>query len=326
MRLSSLICIALLAILLTAGGALCLVPDGSSGALPALFSGKLPPFERQLLLELRLPRLIMSFCAGALLASSGAAIQARFQNPLAEPSLVGISGGAALAAALALQYGLSVTWVSLLAFAGGLAALALTCLMSRQHQDSERLILAGIAVNALFGSLLTLLISTLPDGSLRTITFWLMGSFSNAEWAQAKLFLLACPALVVLLYREWRLLNALQLGAQGAFHLGFDGRRGGSRVVLLAALATALVVSNCGMVGFIGLMAPHLARQVVGNHARRLLIAAPLLGGWLAMLADWLAHAMLFPAELPVGVITSLAGAPFFLWLLWKSGQRSKHA
>jgi len=326
MRLPSLLILLLLAIALTAGGALWLVPDGTHTPLLSLFNGQMPAFERQLLLELRLPRLIVSFCAGALLASAGAAIQARFQNPLAEPSLVGISGGAALAAALALQYSLSVGWVSLLAFGGGLGALGLTCLMSRQHQDSERLILAGIAVNALFGSLLTLLISTLPDGSLRTITFWLMGSFANAEWPQAQLFLLACPLLAGLLYREWRLLNAMQLGRQGAFHLGFDLSHGGSRVVLLAALATALVVSNCGMVGFVGLMAPHLARQVVGNHAKRLLIAAPLVGGWLAMLADWLAHAMLFPAELPVGVITSLAGAPFFLWLLWNSGKRGFHA
>jgi iron complex transport system permease protein len=325
MRLSSLVLALLLAILLTAIAALFLLPDGQHATWQALFSSS-PSLERQLFLELRLPRLILSFCAGTLLASSGAAIQARFQNPLAEPSLVGISGGAALAAALALQYNLPGFWVSLLAFSGGLLALALTCLMSRQHQDGERLILAGIAVNALFGSLLTLLITTLPDGSLRTITFWLMGSFANAEWSQTRLLMLATPLLTILLYREWRLLNAMQLGAQGAFHLGFNIRQGGLRVVLLAALATALVVSNCGMLGFIGLMAPHLARQVIGNNARRLLIAAPLCGGLLAMLADWLAHSLLFPAELPVGVITSLAGAPFFLWLLWNSGKRGAHA
>jgi iron complex transport system permease protein len=326
MRHSPLLILLLLAIILTAGSALYLVPDGSHTSPLMLICGHIPPFERQLLLELRLPRLAVSFCAGALLASAGAAIQARFQNPLAEPSLVGISGGAALAAAVSLQLGLSVFWVSATAFSGGLLALGLSCLMSRGQQGSERLILAGIAVNALFGSLLTLLISTLPDSSLRTITFWLMGSFANADWGQARLFILMTPLLSWLLYREWPLLNALQLGRAEAFHLGFDVKKGSLYIVLLAALASTLVVSSCGMLGFIGLMAPHLTRQLIGSHARRLLIGAPLLGGWLAMLADWVAHAALFPAELPVGVITSLAGAPFFLYLLWRSGKRGQDA
>jgi iron complex transport system permease protein len=316
----------LLAVLLTASGALWLAPDGWHAARGDMLPLPPPGLESQLLYQLRLPRLLLSFLSGALLACSGCAIQARFQNPLAEPGLVGISGGAALAAALALQLALPPLWVSLLAFAGGLLALGLTSLMARHAGSAASLILAGIAVNALFGSLLTLLISTLPDGSLRTITFWLMGSFANAEWPQTRIFLLATPVLWGLLYREWRLLNALQLGGHTAFHLGFDARRGGARVVLLAALATALVVSNCGMVGFVGLMAPHLARQLVGNHSRRLLLVAPLFGGWLAMLADWLAHALLYPAELPVGVITSLAGAPFFLCLLWRNSQRPDHA
>ncbi|BEV70643.1 MULTISPECIES: iron ABC transporter permease [unclassified Paludibacterium] len=326
MRLLSLVLLLATVILLTVAAALCLTPDGHPAPVLTLLTGTLPDIERQLLWQLQLPRQILAFLAGALLAAAGSAIQARFQNPLAEPGLVGISGGAALSAALALQFALPVPLVSLLAFLGGLGALGLTCLMSRNAADGERLILAGIAVNAVFGSLLTLLITTLPDGSLRTITFWLMGSFANADWNQARLFLLTAPLLIWLLFREWRLLNALQLGAPTAFHLGFDVRRGGLRVILLAAMATALVVSTCGMVGFIGLMAPHLARQFIGSHARRLLIAAPLMGGWLALLADWLAHSVLYPVELPVGVITSLAGAPFFLWLLWQNSQRRPHA
>lgn len=326
MRLLSLVLLLTAAIIVTAVSALCLAPDGGGMGLLSLLHGTLPALDRQLLFELRLPRQVLSFCAGALLASAGAAIQARFQNPLTEPSLVGISGGAALSAALALQWALPIVLVSSLAFVGGLGGLALTWLMSRRAEHSERLVLAGLAVNAIFGSLLTLQISTLPDGSLRTITFWLMGSFSNADWSQARILLLAAPVLVLLLYREWRLLNALQLGSQTAFHLGFDARAGGRRVVVLAALAASLVVSVCGMVTFIGLMAPHLARQLVGSHARRLLVLAPLMGGLLALLADAVAHSLLYPSELPVGVITSLAGAPFFLWLLWKNGKEEAHA
>lgn len=326
MRTALLVLLLTAATLVTAVLALSLAPDNGSLRLLPLLSGTLPDLERQLLVELRLPRQILAFCAGALLASAGTAIQARFQNPLAEPSLVGISGGAALAAALALQWALPVPVVSALAFAGGVAGLALTWMLSRRAAHGERLILAGLAVNAILGSLLTLLISTLPDGSLRTITFWLMGSFANADWRAARLFLVAAPLLILLLYRDWRLLNALQLGTRSAFHLGFDTRRGGWRVVLYAALAASLVVSTCGMVAFIGLMAPHLARQMVGSHTRRLLATAPLIGGWLALLADTAAQTLLYPAELPVGVITSLTGAPFFLWLLWKSGKEGTHA
>ncbi|WP_051229111.1 FecCD family ABC transporter permease [Paludibacterium yongneupense] len=282
-------------------------------------SGRVPPIEHELLWQLRLPRVLLAFCAGALLASAGAAIQARFHNPLAEPGLIGINGGAALAAALALQLGLPTPLVSLSAFGGGLLALSLTRLMSRSTRNAARLILAGVAVNAVFGSLLTLLICTLPDGSLRTITFWLMGSFAQAEWPLVRLCLLAAPVLCLLLYREWRLLNALQLGEEAAWHMGFNVRRGAWRVVVLSALACSLVVSSCGMVGFIGLMAPHLVRQCIGGHSRRLLLLAPLAGGWLALGADWLARSAIYPAELPVGVITSLTGAPFFLWLLWRN-------
>lgn len=191
-------------------------------------------------------------------------------------------------------------------------------------QDGNRLILSGLAVSTLLGSLLTLLITMLPDGSLRIVTFWLMGSFASVEWPQALLMLLAAPLVWLALFRQWRFLNALQLGESTAFHLGFAVRRLEWRIVMLAALATGLVVSGCGMIGFIGLMAPHLARQLLGSDSRRLLLAAPLLGAWLAVSSDWLARGLLAPAELPVGVITSLLGAPFFLWLLRR--QERRHA
>ena len=308
-----------LGLLLTALVSLFYSPAAGAPTAGDWLSGRVPAIERDLLWQLRLPRVLLAFCAGALLASAGTAIQARFHNPLAEPGLIGINGGSALGAALALQLGLPAPLVSLAAFGGGLLALGLTRLMSRPSRDGARLILAGVAVNAVFGSLLTLLICTLPDGSLRTITFGLMGSFAQAEWPLVRLCLFATPLLCLLLFREWRLLNALQLGEESAWHMGFNVRHGAWRVVLLSALACGLVVSSCGMVGFIGLMAPHLVRQCVGGHARRLLLLAPLAGGWLALAADALARGALYPAELPVGVITSLTGAPFFLWLLWRN-------
>ncbi|POZ60905.1 FecCD family ABC transporter permease [Chromobacterium alticapitis] len=282
-----------------------------------------PPLEWQLLLELRLPRLLASACAGALLASAGAAVQARFRNPLAEPGLIGINSGGALAAALALSLGAGLYGVAAAGFVGGLSSLLLIRLLG-SDRDGNRLILSGLAVSTLLGSLLTLLITTLPDGSLRVVTFWLMGSFASLEWPQTLILLLATPLVWLGLHSNWRFLNALQLGEGAAFYLGFPVRRREWAVILLAALAAGLVVANCGMIGFVGLMAPHLARQLVGGDARRLLLTAPLLGAWLSLGSDWLAQSLLAPAELPVGVITSLLGAPFFLWLLRQ--QERRHA
>lgn len=311
----SLLCQCLLAaLLLTCLGSLL----HGSGIVWAMLHGNqtLPALQLQLLLQLRLPRLLVAICSGMLLSSAGAAIQARFRNPLAEPGLLGIYSGAALAAALALSLGASILPVSLAGFAGSLLTLWLIRLLASPNGNGSRLILSGVAISALLGSLLTLLITTLPDGALRSITFWLMGSFANAEWPQAWLLLLATPLVWLGLFRHWRLLNALQLGEAAAFHLGFDIRRGAWLVVCLASIAAGVVVSSCGMIGFVGLLAPHLTRLLTGSDARRLLLAAPLLGAWLTVSADWLARSLLAPAELPVGVITSLLGAPFFLWLL----------
>ncbi|HJV07515.1 MAG TPA: iron ABC transporter permease [Chromobacteriaceae bacterium] len=302
-----------------------LLSGSELSASSVLFGQPWPALEQTLLLQLRLPRLLLALSAGALLATAGAAVQARFRNPLAEPGLVGINSGAALAAALAIHAGGGMLMVSLAAFVGGMLALWGVRLLGQAHQGGSRLILAGLAISTLLGSLLTLLISTLPDGSLRTVTFWLMGSFANADWPTTTLLLGAMPLIWLALFRQWRFLNALQLGESAAFHLGFAVQREEWRIVLLAAMAAGLVVSGCGMVGFVGLMAPHIARQLVGGDARRLLQVAPLLGALLTVLADWAAHSLLAPAELPVGIITSLIGAPFFLWLLHRLPAGASH-
>jgi len=304
----------LLALLLT--GILSLLQGSDLNLAGLLSASPLPALESSLLLQLRLPRLLMALCAGILLSGAGTAIQARFRNPLAEPGLLGVYSGAALAAALALSLGGAMLSVSICAFAGSLLALLLLQLLATRQRDSARLILAGVAISALLGSLLTLLITTLPDGALRSVTFWLMGSFATAEWPQTAVLLLACPLVWFGLFRQWRLLNALQLGDATAYHLGFDVWRGQWKVLALASLGSSLVVSCCGTIGFVGLLAPQLARLLVGSDSRRLLLLSPLLGGWLTISADWPARSLLAPAELPVGVITSLLGAPFFLWLL----------
>jgi iron complex transport system permease protein len=309
----ALITLILLTLALFAG----LLLDAPLGhALPGLFGQTHDPLAHQLLLELRLPRVLSAATGGALLACAGAAIQFQFRNALAEPGLIGVSGGAALAAALALEAGLTGGMVAVAAFGGGVTALWLAWRLAGPNSPASQLILAGVAINALTGSLLTLLIATLPDGSLRTVTFWLMGSFASVDWRQATLLLLALPPIWILLWRRWRYLNLLQLGDAATFHAGYPLRRERRIVVALAALAASLVVANCGMIGFVGLMAPHLARLLTGADARRVLLLSPLLGALLAVVADTVSRLAIAPSELPVGVITSLAGAPFFLWLL----------
>ncbi|TCP14539.1 iron complex transport system permease protein [Crenobacter luteus] len=276
----------------------------------------------ELLHTLRVPRVLAAAGAGALLATAGSAVQLLFRNPLAEPGLIGVSGGAALAAALGLSVGAGAIAVAGSAFAGGLGALLIARQLCGRDVSGSRLILAGVAVNALAGSLLTLLIATLPDGDLRNVTFWLMGSFAAMDWAGAAGLLAAIAPVWLLLRLQASFLNALQLGEAAAFHVGFAVARRLQGVAVLAALATALVVSAVGMIGFVGLLAPHLARLLVGAESRRLMTLAPLLGALLTVLADWVARLALAPAELPVGVVTSLIGAPFFLWLLNKQGGR----
>lgn len=328
-RLASSLTAWLIALILTVG--LALNFDGVSSpldSLAALFS--LPgydPLLHELITGLRLPRVLAAGISGALLSIAGAGIQLLFRNPLAEPGLIGVSGGAALAAALALNFGLSMGPVTIIAFGGGIAALWLARRLCGADLAGSRLILAGVAVNALASSLLMLLISTLSDGSLRTITFWLMGSFAATDWTHAGMMLAVAVPVWLLLRAQAPFLNTLQVGESAAFHSGFEVGRGLIYVALLAALATALVVSSVGMIGFVGLLGPHIARLVVGAEARRLLALSPLVGALIAVLADWMARLVLAPAELPVGVITSLIGAPFFLWLLNRHGQRShEHA
>ncbi|AXK40472.1 iron ABC transporter permease [Crenobacter cavernae] len=304
---------------LTLAALLSLLVDGSdaSANVRALFA--LPGHDAwlaELLHTLRLPRVLAAAGAGALLATAGATVQLLFRNPLAEPGLIGVSGGAALAAAIGLSLGAGALTLTGFAFVGGLGALLLARQLCGRDLSGSRLILAGVAVNSLTVSLLTLLIATLPDGPLRSVTFWLMGSFAAMDWPGAAAMLAAMLPVWLLLRRQADFLNALQFGEAAAFHVGFAVSRRLQLAAMLAALATALVVSSVGMIGFVGLLAPHLARLISGGEARRLMTLSPVLGALVAVLADWISRLVLAPAELPVGVVTSLIGAPFFLWLL----------
>lgn len=271
--------------------------------------------------DLRLPRLLLGTLAGAGLAVAGAVWQGVLRNPLADPYLIGASAGAAVGGALALLFGVGagVSWaLPLQAFIGSVAAVALVYRLASQAErplSVERLLLAGVAVSSFLSAVLTAA-SVLRSESYTQLYLWLVGSLSGRGWEHLTL---AAPyvlvALVALLFYLPRL-NLMQLGQETAHSLGLDVRRDPRAVIAWASLLTAAVVAVCGMIGFVGLVIPHIARLLVGPDLRRLVPVAAVLGALLLNLADLAARTLWAPMELPVGVLTALIGAPFFLFLL----------
>ena len=288
--------------------------------LSALASGRaddVPPILRQVLLEIRLPRVIFSAVAGAALAVTGVAMQALFRNPLAEPGLVGISSGGALGAVAAIVLTAGGFFViASAAFAGSLAATLLAYLLGRRHPGMAGLLLAGIAVNAIAGSAIGLLTYTADDRQLRDLTFWSLGSLAGGTWQIVGFLGPWTLALLAWLCMQWKALNALLLGEREAAHLGYALKPLRRRLMVVIALVIGPLVAVTGGIGFVGLVVPHLVRMVLGAHHRYCLLVSAVGGALLLVLADWLARIVVVPAELPIGLVTSLVGGPFFLWLL----------
>jgi iron complex transport system permease protein len=285
-------------------------------------------------LNLRLPRTLLGLMVGAGLAVSGALMQGLFRNPLADPALVGVSAGAGLAAAAVIVLGDrvlaalsipgSMPYLALpaAAFLGGLATTyGLYRVAARSGRISvATMLLAGIALAALTGALTGLLVFASNDRQLRDLTFWSLGSLSGATWTKVAT---STPAILPILLTVpflGRGLNALVLGEAEAFHLGIAVERLKRIVIVLVALAVGAGVAAAGVIGFVGLVVPHVLRLLIGPEHRRLLPACALLGGALLVLADIIARLVVAPAELPIGIVTAIVGAPVFLWLLLGRG------
>lgn len=288
--------------------------------MPALLFGDPVPDDalwRNVLIDIRLPRVLFAMVAGAALAVSGAAMQALFRNPLAEPGLIGISAGGSLGAVAAIVLTSGGFWVlAPAAFAGSLLATFCAYTLGRRVPGMAGLLLAGIAINAVAGAMIGLFTFVANDAQLRDLTFWTMGSLAGANWALLAFLGPWVLAMSWWLMRQWRVMNALLLGEREAQHLGYALKRVRAQLVLACALIVGPLVAATGGIGFVGLVVPHLVRMTLGaNH--RWLLPACVLGGALALtLADWLARVVVVPAELPIGLVTSLVGGPFFLWLL----------
>ena len=271
--------------------------------------------------DIRLPRAVLAALVGSALAVAGAALQAVFRNPLAEPRVIGVANGAAVGAVAAIVLGVEVVGiytVPLAAFVAGLAATGVVFLVATQGNRTETvtLLLAGIAVEVSAAAGTGLLIFLADDQQLRDIVFWTLGSLAGATWTQIAAIgppiVLATIGLCVLA----RDLDLLALGDREAGHLGVRVGQVRGLVVVLAALATGAAVAVAGVVGFVGLVVPHIVRLALGPEHRRLIPASALGGAALLLVADLVARTLVVPRELPLGVVTALVGGPYFLWLI----------
>lgn len=284
--------------------------------------GRIEDARDSLLLgQIRLPRTLLAALVGGALGVSGAATQGLFRNPLADPSLIGISMGAALGAVGTITLVHLSSRAMLLPAASFASGLATVCLvwrigMAGGRRDTGTLLLAGIAVNALAGALTGLLIYGSDDRQLREATFWSMGSLAGASWSHVGILALCVALALLLLLPPARALDAMLLGEREAAHLGIRTTMLKRRMVLGVALAVGASVAMSGLIGFVGLIVPHLVRLMCGPGHRLLMPASALLGATLLVGADCLARILVAPAELPIGLLTSLVGSPFFLWLL----------
>jgi iron complex transport system permease protein len=270
--------------------------------------------------NLRVPRVLLAFMVGGGLGVSGAALQALVRNPLAEPYLLGLSGGAGLGAVVAIGLRIPSPWaIPIAAFAGAMLAVALVyrlSLVDGRRLDPRILLLAGVVVGAFATALMSAIIVLSDAVQLRNAFLWLLGGFSAASWRALIIFRVYSILPLVLLFYSGRGLDLLVLGDETAEHLGADVQRVRTLVYVTTALLTAAAVAACGIVGFVGLVVPHAVRRVWGPIHRTLLPLVFLVSGSFLVLADALARTVVRPAELPVGVVTALVGVPLFAILL----------
>lgn len=292
--------------------------------LDRILTGNLDAMEVQVLTQIRLPRVLGAALVGALLGISGAVLQGLFRNPLVDPGLIGVSAGAALGGAISIilvpgSLGLLKGFaLPIFAFLGGLAAVLLLWKVAESPLGTQVtvLLLAGIAVNALVGALIGLLLFLANDAQLRSFTFWTLGGFSGITWTA---LMAAAPLGLAALLMSLRLgpsLNGLALGESEAHCLGVPLETVKRQAIFGTALGVGVSVALAGGIGFVGLVVPHLFRLLAGSNHRFLLPGAALLGASLAVVADLLARTLVVPAELPVGVVTALLGGPYFLLLV----------
>ncbi|PNH89008.1 FecCD family ABC transporter permease [Vibrio diazotrophicus] len=307
--------------------------DSLKSLLP-LGNHDLPAHVTMIVQQVRLPRTLLAIAVGGILAISGAVMQGLFRNPLADPGIIGVSSGAALGAALAIVvFGdLANHYPNLLLFGtvpmfacigGALTTFAVYRLGTSSNGTSvTMMLLSGVAISALAGAALGLLNYYADDQALRDLSLWTMGSLAGANQKGLWLAFATLMILFIAYYRDADKLNAMLLGEAEARHMGINVQALKRRLIVLAAFGVGVTVALSGMIGFIGLIVPHLARMIIGPNYRSLLPVTLFLGALLLLISDMLARTVVAPLDMPVGIVTALLGAPFFVWLLIKQKGR----
>jgi len=297
----------------------------TSTSLMEVLTGGGDPASRAIVLELRLPRTLLAALVGGGLALAGATFQALLRNPLAEPYVLGVSGGAAVGAVLAMVSGVAAaaTWsLPIAAFAGALAAIGLLfwiAIRVGREFDTRVLLLGGVVLGAFFNALILLLLTFSDLESFRSAMFWMMGSLATASWPVVTLEAIYIVPMALFMVALGRAFNLLALGDDTAVYLGIRADRVKVAGFVVASLIVAASVAACGVIGFVGLVVPHALRLSWGGDHRFLLPGSFLAGGAFLLLADTAARTLASPAELPVGVITALIGVPLFIAILTRS-------
>ena len=292
-----------------------------------LFSGDLQMEDpaRLIILKIRLPRVILAGLVGFSLSLGGVVFQALLRNPLADPFILGVSSGSAFGAVLGIVFGLSFSLgVPMMSFAGALLTIYLLMILGarRMGMESSTILLTGVIINAFFTAIIMFFISISADARLHSMLYWLYGDLSQSRYGPLAVI---APVLViasVILYRFSRHLNLITAGEETALQLGMEVERAKKTCFLVVSLIIGLVVAFSGLIGFIGLIVPHLGRMVFGSDHRLLIPVSALGGASFLIAADTLARTIISPSELPVGVITAFMGAPFFIYLLRKKGSQ----
>ena len=302
----------------------------SIGAVPlsvsSILDGSAKGLETTIFSEIRAPRVLLSGLVGASLATAGAVLQGLFRNPLADPGLIGVSSGAALGAVSMIVFGSALNlpdWIAVysMPLAAIIGAMAVTFFLYTfsnyyGHFSVLTVLLVGIAINAMASVGIGAFQYLSDDAQLRSLVFWMMGSFGRADWLTVMPAITIMVLSIVILIRQSTQLDRLQLGEAQAFHLGIDVKKLKRLVILVSASAVGAGVALSGIIGFVGLVVPHLVRLLFGVSHRILIPGSALLGASLMISSDLASRTVIIPSELPVGLVTSAFGAPFFLWLI----------
>jgi len=292
--------------------------------------------QESVVINIRIPRIILAVLVGCSLAVSGGALQGLFRNPLVDPGLIGVSSGAAVAVASMVIFGkplmkvipefMGLYILAVAAFCGGITASFIVLKMSEMtgRANVMNMILSGIAINSIAVAGIGLLNFLSNDQQMRTITFWSLGSLGGATWLSLMVISPFIIGMTYLTVRKARELNVLALGEREAGHLGINIEKLKKQVVLISAISVGAAVSVSGIIGFLGLVVPHLARLIIGPDHRALIPISALLGAILMIISDIFARMIVSPAELPIGILTSLIGGPFFIFLILKNSRLFK--